>query len=60
MPGLLTLYSLQIQGGKLLPNQGVYKQWTGVTGLLEWWNTGMVDWVIFVLAFIIYHTISTS
>ena len=36
---------------------GVYKQWTG---LLEWWNTGMVDWVIFVLAFVIYHTISTS
>ena len=24
------------------------------------WTTGMVDWVIFVLAFIIYHTISTS
>ena len=32
---------------------GVYKQWTG---LLEWWTA----WVIFVLAFIIYHTISTS
>ena len=38
-------------------SMGVYKQWTG---LLEWWNTGMVDWIIFVLAFIIYHTISTS
>ena len=23
---------------------GVYKQWTG---LLEWWNTGMVDWIVF-------------
>ena len=25
---------------------GVYKQWTG---LLEWWNSGMVDWVILFL-----------
>ena len=42
---------------KIEAKTGVYKQWTG---LLKWWNTGMVDWVIFVLAFIIYHTISTS
>ena len=24
-------------------NIGVDKQWTG---LLEWWNSGMVDWII--------------
>ena len=35
---------------------GVYKQWTG---LLEWWNSGMVDWIVFVLIFIVYHIIST-
>ena len=22
---------------------GVYKHWTG---LLEWWNSGMVDWIV--------------
>ena len=31
---------------------GVYKQWTG---LLEWWNTGMVDWIIFHLFHVVYH-----
>ena len=31
-------------------NSGVYKQWTG---LLEWWNSGMVDQKVFVLTFII-------
>ena len=25
-------------------DRGVYKQWTG---LLEWWNSGMVDWIVF-------------
>ena len=35
---------------------GVYKQWTG---LLEWWNSGMVDWIVFVLIFIVCHIIST-
>ena len=29
---------------------GVYKQWTG---LLEWWNSGMVDW-IFLFGFFDY------
>ena len=36
--------------------KGVYKQWTG---LLEWWNSGMVDWRVFVLVFIICHVVST-
>ena len=35
---------------------GVYKQWTG---LLEWWNSGMVNWRVFVLVFIICHVVST-
>ena len=35
---------------------GVYKQWTG---LLEWWNSGMVDWRVFVFVFIICHVVST-
>ena len=26
---------------------------------LEWWNSGMVDWNVFVLDFIIYHIVST-
>ena len=34
---------------------GVHKQYTG---LLEWWNSGMVDWSVFVLVFIIYHIVS--
>ena len=34
---------------------GVYKQWTG---LLEWWNSGMVDWIVFVLIFIVCHIIT--
>ena len=37
-------------------NSGVYKQWTG---LLELWNSGMVDWIVFVLIFIVCHIIST-
>ena len=37
-------------------NTGVYKQWTG---LLEWWNSGMVDWIIFFFAFIIYHVVAS-
>ena len=28
---------------------GVYEHWTG---LLEWWNTGMVDWIVF---FFVFH-----
>ena len=35
---------------------GVYKQWTG---LLEWWNSGMVDWMIFIFVFIIYHVVAS-
>ena len=31
-------------------NLGVYKQWTG---LLEWWNSGMVEWIVFYFIFII-------
>ena len=27
-------------------HMGVYKHWTG---LLEWWNSGMVDWIVFFL-----------
>ena len=37
-------------------NRGVYKQWTG---LLEWWNSGMVDWIIFHFVFIIYHVVAS-
>ena len=29
----------------------VYKQWTG---LLEWWNSGMVDWIIFIFLFSLF------
>ena len=32
------------------------KQWTG---LLEWWNSGMVDWIIFIFVFIIYHVVAS-
>ena len=35
---------------------GVYKHWTG---LLEWWNSGMVDWS-FVLLFIMYLHSTTN
>ena len=26
-----------------MSSEGVYKQWTG---LLEWWNGGIVDWIL--------------
>ena len=34
---------------------GVYKHWTG---LLEWWNSGMVDW-IFLFGFLIIYDVSS-
>ena len=33
---------------------GVYKHWTG---LLEWWNSGMVDW-IFLFGFLIIYDVA--
>ena len=35
---------------------GVYKQWTRI---LEWWNSEMVNWIVFILIFIVCHIIST-
>ena len=35
------------------PVVGVYKHWTG---LLEWWNSGMVDW-IFLFGFLIIYDV---
>ena len=34
---------------------GVYKHWTG---LLEWWNSGMVDWIFLFSFMIIYDVFS--
>ena len=34
---------------------GVYKHWTG---LLEWWTSGMVDW-IFLFGFLIIYDVSS-
>ena len=34
-------------------DKGVYKHWTG---LLEWWNSGMVDW-IFLFGFLIIYDV---
>ena len=36
---------------------GVYKQWNG---LLEWWNTGMVEWNFLKFNIIFYIQISTT
>ena len=34
---------------------GVYKQWNG---LLEWWNTGMVEWDFFKVQYHFLHPIN--
>ena len=39
-----------------ITQRGVCKQWTG---LLEWWNTGMVDWIVFHFCFYIYHVVAS-
>ena len=31
--------------------------WNGV--IVEWWNSGMVDWIIFYFVFIIYHVVAS-
>ena len=33
--------------------RGVYKQWTGP---LEWWDSGMVDWIVLYFVFGIYRS----
>ena len=38
--GKLPVNLIDLSKGKTLKARGVYKQWTG---LLEWWNSGMVD-----------------
>ena len=46
-------YMMHMVHSQIMVRAGVYKQWTG---LLEWWNTGMVDWKVF---FNIYHVVAS-
>ena len=44
-------YSYQpVENLPVQKSSGVYKQWTE---LLEWWNSGMVDWIVSTFVFTI-------
>ena len=33
--------------------QGVWIQWNGNSGMVKWWNGGMVEWIFFLILFLL-------